>query len=77
MCARPQWKNTFNEEGPPEDFFVSGEDGTGPGTHDGYAIAFVREPVSRLISAWKDKLACGLWVPGENGAYVGSRPTPL
>ena len=33
------------------------------GTREGYAIAFVREPIARLVSAWKDKLACGL--PGS------------
>ena len=42
------------------------------GTHDGYAIAFVREPVSRLISAWKDKMACGLYIPaGQEGKGDG------
>jgi hypothetical protein len=66
----PQWHGLFAKEGGPPDFFVSGVNGSERGAHDGYAIAFVREPVSRLISAWKDKFSCGLWVPKEGDAGV-------
>jgi hypothetical protein len=61
----PHWKHLWASHGGPADFFVSGIDGNESGTHNGHAMAFVREPVSRLISAWKDKFSCGLWVPQE------------
>jgi hypothetical protein len=62
----PEWHNFFAQDGAPRDFFVSGFDDKGNyknGTHDGHAMAFVREPISRLVSAWKDKFSCGLYVP--------------
>ena len=90
-CPRPtplssprcgQWHSLWSRRGGPPDFFVGQEvNGTfsrdGDGDHDGYVIAFVREPVSRLISAWKDKMACGLYLPtgleGEgDGGYSES-----
>jgi hypothetical protein len=68
----PHWHSLWSARGGPPDFFVSGENFTEPGTHDGWAIAFVREPVSRLISAWKDKMACGLYIPaGQEGKGDG------
>jgi len=57
-----EWEGTFSGT-KPDDFFIKGHYGNETAKHDGYAIAFVREPVSRLISAWKDKMSCGLWVP--------------
>jgi len=43
-----------------------------------YAAAFVREPVSRLLSAYKDKLACGLLIPRDpdsSSTFSGLRLT--
>jgi hypothetical protein len=66
------WKGLWDKKGAPWDFFAAGIDGNESGTHDGHAIAFVREPVSRLVSAWKDKFSCGLWVPqGKEGKGDG------
>jgi len=66
----PHWQGKFASS-KPKDFFVSGKYFNESGSHDGYAIAFVREPVSRLISAWKDKLSCGLYLTDQsNGVYV-------
>ena len=66
---KKEWQNTFAKEAP-KNFFVSKPSDSNPsgkGEHDGYSIAFVREPVSRLISAWKDKMSCGLFIPTGNG----------
>ena len=52
---QPRWDETMTwaKDGAPSNFFESPPEGA-------LSVAFVREPVSRLISAWKDKLACGL-----------------
>ena len=113
---RHQWKGLWHA--PPPHFFTTHRKN---GTHNGYAIAFVREPVShssklimqgtqspacviatsrlaraclrtaatgpisictcwahrRLISAWKDKLACGMYIPDQRpwGTEGGLRQT--
>jgi hypothetical protein len=64
------WGGVWARRGGPVDFFEHGK--SNKTAHDGYAIAFVREPVSRLVSAWKDKFSCGLFVPrNEEGKGDG------
>ena len=46
----PRWKGKWSHDAPAT-------------RNSYYAAAFVREPVSRLLSAYKDKMACGLLVP--------------
>ena len=78
----PHWHSLWSRRGGPPDFFGDKDGGyatqkDGGNATQGYVIAFVREPVSRLISAWKDKMACGLYLPsnlkGEgDGGYTES-----
>ena len=56
--------------GPPPDLFSAANQ-----SEPYYAVAFVREPISRLISAWKDKLACGMYIPDDRQGQTGKRQT--
>jgi len=38
-----------------------------------YKLAFVREPVSRLVSAWKDKLSCGILTESRSYDFQSRR----